>query len=172
MKLKPYMDAGTRFLGRPFVKGSSKKGMTLIEIIIVVALLGTLMAILVRNLTKSADEARIDQAKIGMQSLEQNLQMFRIHTNKYPTTAQGLDALVRDPGGNKKWRGPYTEENKLVDPWGTKFQYESDGSRSYRITSAGPDQTFGTADDISIPEGSSGGGEGGNSGGDAGGSAE
>ena len=110
------------------------RGMTLIEIIIVVALLATLMAILVTNIVGKADQARQDQAKIGMAAIGQGLQLYRVHNNKYPTTELGLQALLTDPGGeNKRWRGPYIEPEKLKDPWGNEYQYESDGN-TYRIT--------------------------------------
>lgn len=138
-------------LKRPFGASSSNYGMSLIEIIIVVALLGTLMAYLVRNLMGTADNAKIDQTKLAMGVLQQGLQMYKVHNNKYPTTDQGLDALLTQPGDSKTWRGPYTESNKTQDPWGNKFNYESDG-RTFKIISSGIDQQFGTADDISYPE--------------------
>lgn len=142
-----------RTLSRPFVKNgvSSSSGMTLLEIIIVVALLGTLMAILVRNLTDTADQAKIDQTKIAMGNIAQSLQLYRVHNNSYPTTSQGLDALVTNPGESPRWRGPYIEKDKLKDPWGNDFGYNSDG-RKYEIISAGPDGQFETEDDIRYPE--------------------
>src|SRR3954464_7855940 len=94
-------------LSRPSLGNS--KGMTLIEIIIVVALLATLMAILVTNITGRADQAREDQARIGMSFIAQNMQLYKVHNNKYPSTEQGLQALVKDPGDSKRWRGPYIE---------------------------------------------------------------
>jgi general secretion pathway protein G len=141
----------TRFLTTPFSAQQRQQGMTLIEIIIVVALLGTLMAILVNNLLAPQQEAQRDQAKLQMAAVSQPLNMYRVHHNKYPTTAQGLDALVANPGDDKSWRGPYTEENKLTDPWGKKFDYESDG-RQFKMTSSGPDGEVGTPDDVIYPE--------------------
>lgn len=135
---------------RPNAKNS--KGMTLIEIIIVIALLATLMAILATNVMKTAESAKEDQARIAMQSLAQALQMYRVHNYKYPTTEQGLDALLRDPGSTKRWRGPYVEsEQKLNDPWGNRLEYESDGT-VFRMTSMGTDGQLGTANDIHFPE--------------------
>jgi len=138
----------------PEARGSKNAriiGMTLIEILIVVALLGTLMAYLVRELMGTAENAKIDQTKLGMGVVQQGLQMYRVHNNRYPTTEQGLDALLTQPGDSKTWRGPYTESNKIQDPWGTKFNYESDG-RTFKIISAGGNQTFGDSDDITYPE--------------------
>lgn len=142
-------------LKRPLVVGegvhASQRGMSLIEIIIVVALLGTLMAYMVSNLIGQSEEAKKDQTKLAMGVIQQSLQMYRIHNNKYPTTDQGLNALVTNPGGDKSWRGPYIEENKLQDPWGNNFTYESDG-RNWKIISGGPDGSVGSEDDISYPE--------------------
>lgn len=144
-----------RVLNKPF-KGAARAGMSLIEIIIVVALMGTLMAYLVRNLIGQQEEAKKDQTKLGMGVLEQSLQLYRVHNSRYPTTEQGLDAMITAPADAKTWRGPYTEANKLSDPWGNKFQYESDG-RNFKIISGGPDGTVGNADDIVYPEQQAGG---------------
>ncbi len=145
---------------------NAERGMTLIEIIIVIALLGTLMTILVRSLTSQQDEAMKDQARLAMGSLQQSLQMYRVHNRKFPPT---LDDLVRDSSGSQNWRGPYIEENKLKDPWGTAFGYESDG-KNFKIISPGPDIELGTSDDISYPEEAT--GQGGSGGAEGGGSSE
>ena len=134
----------------PF-KGNQRAGMTLIEIIIVIAIMATVMAYLATQLTTQQDEAMKDSAKLAMNQIGQSLQLYRVHNAGYPTTAQGLDALVTNPGSAKSWRGPYIEKNKLNDPWGTQFGYESDG-RSYTVICAGPDKQFGTEDDIFYPE--------------------
>ena len=85
-----------------------ESGMSLIEIIIVVALIGTLMTYMIRNVLQKQQEAQVDQVKIAMQTLRQDLDYYRVHNNKYPTTEQGLQALLSDPGGAGNWRGPYT----------------------------------------------------------------
>jgi general secretion pathway protein G len=129
----------------------SQKGMTLIEIIIVVALIGTMMAYMITNVFDQAEGAKIDQTSIVMGVLSQSLTMYRVNANRYPTSSQGLNALLTDPGGAKNWRGPYTEKNKLEDPWGEEIQYESDG-RSFKLTSGGPNMSVGDEDDIHYPE--------------------
>ncbi len=140
------------WLKRPFVAGpeSSQRGMSLIEIIIVIALMGTLMAIVITNLTGRQDTALEDASRLAMQQLDTNLQMYKVHNYTYPTTDQGLDALVTAPSGASRWRGPYTEAKKLNDAWGQKFEYESDG-RTFKIKSGGIDQQMGTADDVTYP---------------------
>lgn len=135
-------------LRSPRFLAAGERGMSLIEIIIVVALLGTLMAYMVSNLIGQSEEAKKDQTKLAMGVIQQSLQMFRIHNNKYPSD---LNALLTNPGDSKSWRGPYIEPNKLKDPWGNAFQYESDG-RNFKITSGGPDGVLGNEDDIVYPD--------------------
>jgi general secretion pathway protein G len=124
--------------------------MSLIEIIIVIALMGTLMTIVISKLTGAQDEAMVDAARLSMQKMDQNLQMYKVHNYKYPTSDQGLSALVTQPSGATKWRGPYAEADKLKDPWGNDYGYESDG-RVFRIISAGLDGELGSSDDITYP---------------------
>lgn len=131
---------------------AAQAGMSMIEIMMVISLIGILMGIIVRSVTGAADNAKKDQTKIAFNMMVQDLQRYKLDTNKYPTTEQGLAAMLNSPGGDvKNWRGPYTEESKLVDPWGEKISYESDG-RTIKMQSSGPDQTMGTEDDIFYPE--------------------
>jgi general secretion pathway protein G len=150
MRFKGMMTQVRRKLTKPFGL-VAEVGMSMIEIMIVISLIGILMTYIIRNVMQSADNAKADQAKIGMNMLIQDLQRYKLDNNKYPTTEQGLKALLSNPGGDvKNWRGPYTEDNKINDPFGVEFQYESDG-RTVKMTSAGVDQTMGTADDITYP---------------------
>src|SRR4051812_41042921 len=100
-------------LVRPLIGQGARPaaGMSLIEIIIVVALLGTLMAYMVSNLVGQSEEVKKDQTRVGMGVIQQSLQMYRIHNNKYPTTDQGLTALLTNPGNEKSWRGPYIDSD-------------------------------------------------------------
>lgn len=131
-----------------FVKNA---GLTLLEIIIVVALLATLMTYLVSTLTGVSDSATEDQARLAMGQISQKLMIYRTHNRSFPTSEQGLDALIQNPGSSRRWRGPYIEESKLNDPWGNRFEYETDG-RQYKLQSAGIDQQLGTEDDLFYPE--------------------
>ena len=128
-----------------------RSGMTLMEIIIVVALLGTLGVYLITNLTQTADTAKIDQAKLAIGNVRQALQLYRVHLKKFPSTDEGLAALLENTG-DRRWRGPYLDDaNKLIDPWDMEFEYESNG-RDYKIISAGPDMEIGSEDDVIYPE--------------------
>lgn len=139
-----------KMLLTPF-SGVRQAGMSLIEIMIVFGLIAGLMAFLISNFSQKADQAKADQARIGVGTLQSALQLYRVHNGKYPTTDQGLKALLTAPGDLKSWRGPYTEENKLKDPWNNEYTYESDG-KALKIVSGGIDGTVGTDDDIVYPE--------------------
>lgn len=138
------------WLERPFVKAGVQAGMSLIEIIIVIALMGTLMTIVISKLTGTQDKAMEDAARLSMQQMDQTLQMYKVHNNRFPTTDEGLEALVTAPASAKRWRGPYTEKKKLNDPWGNPFSYESDG-QTIKIISPGHDGQLGTEDDVIYP---------------------
>jgi general secretion pathway protein G len=138
------------FFRRPFTKwdDSGERGLTLIEILIVIGLLSGLMVILARQVFTIADDAKDKQASLAMGSVSEGLTLYRVHNDKYPGD---LDALLRDPGDGKRWRGPYIEEKKLLDPWGNPFRYQSQG-RSFQLQSSGLDESFDTEDDIYYPE--------------------
>lgn len=135
---------------KPFRQGkrASLLGMTLIEIIFVVALLASLMALLVTNLSSTADNAKVDQAKIGMGNIYQVLQVYKIHNNRFP---ESLDDLVTEPSGSRNWRGPYIEKNKLKDPWGNEYAYSLEGGKP-TLQCGGIDNELDTDDDIYYPE--------------------
>lgn len=135
---------------QPLYKTRKKeRGMTLIEIMIVIALLGTLGVILLNVFGGTQDRANIDQTTMLMRGpISSGIDMFNIHTGKFP---KKLDDLVKDPGNVKRWSGPYLKESQLVDVWGNRIEYKANG-RQYTLTSWGPDEKLGTADDIIIPE--------------------
>lgn len=142
----------TRWRDQVHAAGTTgQSGMTLLEIIIVVALLGSIMGVLVTNLLSPQDSVKEDTSRLGMGEIAQALQLYRVHNNQFPTTEQGLSALVLNPGTMPRWRGPYIEEEKLKDPWGVSYSYENSG-RQFKIISAGLDSEMGTEDDLTYPE--------------------
>ena len=128
-----------------------KKGFTLIEIMLVVIIIGIIGAMVFPRLTGHAREARITQARTQIEGFRSALQMYEMHNDRFPTTEQGLSALVTEPSTNPppNWRGPYIETIP-DDPWGNPYQYRSPGQdgRDYEIVSYGPDGIEGTDDDI------------------------
>ena len=131
--------------------GTREAGMSLIEIIIVMALMGGLMVVIVGTITKSAANARVKETELAFGQLRSALQMYKLQANRYPTSEQGLKALLEKPADAKSWRGPYCEPELLKDAWGNEIQYDSDG-RTLAFHSAGDDGEFGDADDVSWPE--------------------
>lgn len=158
MELKKWIG----LVNKPFAAGAAagkQAGMTIIEILIVIALLGTIMTIVMTNILDKSDDAKVDLTKVAAAQLENALRLYKLHNNRYPATEDGLAALVNQPASAKNWRGPYTEAEKLNDPWGQPFSYEAQGVKTFKITSAGMDQEMGTADDIVYPDAAGGSGQ-------------
>ena len=112
------------FAARPRRAG----GFTLIEIMVVVVILGILAAIIVPRLTDKPDEARAVKAQQDIRTLEAALQMYKLDNFYYPSTQQGLQALVSKPSGDppaRNWKGYVPRLPK--DPWGSEYQYLSPG---------------------------------------------
>lgn len=129
----------------------SQAGFSLIEILIVIALLGTLAAITIAKLDTVLGDGKKDAAKLFVNQMKLPLQRYNIHMNDYPSSAEGLDALLKAPSGaGSRWRGPYLEEDPK-DPWEQPYEYKYPGTRSskpYDVWSKGPDKKNGTSDDI------------------------
>jgi general secretion pathway protein G len=127
---------------------------TLLEILVVLAIIGLLVGLAVTNIGNLFSGGQKDIAKIFVnQSMQAPLTVYKIHMGDYPTTAEGLQALIDAPAGKAdRWRGPYLKDSKLpLDPWQEPYQYRYPGVKnknSYDLWSKGPDKTDGTEDDI------------------------
>lgn len=128
---------------------NNQHGMTLIEILAVLTLLGLVATFLFRNIGGKIDEGKAEATRIQMQTVRGSLEDFKRHCNRYPTNEEGLNALVTKPSGQpecKRYRpGGYTDNGKLpVDAWEKEFVYQSpDNGRSYVIISLGSDMVEG-----------------------------
>lgn len=132
---------------------STRRGFTLVEILVVIAIIGLLVGVVLTNIGGSLDDANESTAKIFVNSsIKTPLTQYRIHLGTYPSTAEGLQALVVDPGSKTGWKGPYLEGAKVpLDPWKRPYQYRYPGTkntRGYDVFSMGPDGQADTADDI------------------------
>lgn len=107
------------------------KGFTLIEVMVVVVILGILASIIVPNVIGRADDAKIVKAKQDVQALENALEMYRLDNGFYPSTDQGLEALIKKPENEPRpsqWReGGYIKQLR-EDPWGNPYQYLNPGN--------------------------------------------
>jgi len=123
---------------------TNQRGFTLIEIMVVVVILGVLAAIIVPRFLGRPDEAKVTKAKVDIKSLEESLGLFKLDNGFYPSTEQGLKALVVKPEiGRIPQRYPDGGYLKKVpnDPWGTPYMYVSPGvhSRDFDLISYGAD---------------------------------
>ena len=128
-----------------------KKGFTMIELMIVVVILGILATIVVPRFIGREEEARITAARVQISNFETALTMFRLDNGFYPSTEQGLRALVEEPSTGREPRDWKQYLTRIPpDPWGNEYVYISPGSdgRDYDIISPGPDGEPGTGDDI------------------------
>ncbi len=118
----------------------SQRGMTLVEITIVLIILGGLIAILAPNLIGELGKSKVKTAKIQMSQLGAALDRFNLDCNFYPTSEQGLESLLTAPSNCRNWGPePYAKSNMIVDPWGNEFIYERNSSTSYILISLGAD---------------------------------
>jgi len=137
-----------RFRGMRMGRG----GFTLLEIMLVVALIAILLGAGIYYMADQADYGREVRVMSDIQSITTSLRLYQASNGSYPTTEQGLDALVTKPTTAPvphSWRKLFDE--LPIDPWGTPYFYEAPGRRSgkgFDVFSAGPDRQPGTADDI------------------------
>lgn len=134
----------------------ASSGFTILEILVVLAIIGLLVGLVVTNTDKIFGQSQEAVARIFVRdSLKTPLVRYRIDLGDYPSTSEGLAVLVAAPGSAAdKWRGPYMDVagGKLpVDPWGQPYEYRYPGVKNpggYDLYSKGPDKTAETADDI------------------------
>ena len=111
------------------LKPYRQAGFTLIEIMVVVVILGILASVIVPKIMDNPDKARVAKARHDIQALESALDLYKLDNYTYPTTDQGLDALVNKPGGDPapaNWSSSYIKKLKK-DPWGGDYLYLSPG---------------------------------------------
>jgi len=125
-------------------------GFTLIEMLLVIVIIGVLAGMVVTSLSGRSKEARITRARADIRgNLSRALDLFEQDVGRYPTSDEGLNALVTDPGITG-WKGPYLKGGLMNDPWGKAYNYnlDSENSNIYILSSAGPDGQAGNDDDI------------------------
>lgn len=126
-------------------------GFTLIELLLVLVILAVLAAIVVPKFTGRSEQARAAAAKTDVALIETMLDQFEVDAGRYPTTEEGIAALVQMPASVKSWHGPYLKRGVPNDPWGRPYVYRCPGQfnpTSYDLSSFGPDGNEGGGDDI------------------------
>lgn len=126
----------------------------MMEVLVVLAILALLAGLAITNVGGIFGGAQVSAAQLFVrESIKTPLMTYRLHMGDFPSTAEGLQALITAPGQKgARWGGPYLSESKVpVDPWGEPYQYQYPGNRnkgSYDVWSKGKDKQSGTDDDI------------------------
>ena len=125
-----------------------QSGFTLAELLVVIVIIGILAVVVLPQFTKAPEKAKVAAAQAQIRSLENALEMYYADLHRYPTTEQGLRALIAAPGGEggTRWDGPYLRSSEVPsDPWGNPYVYLSPGQKNshYDIISYGADSVPG-----------------------------
>jgi general secretion pathway protein G len=132
-------------------RGARRGGFTLIELLLVLVILAVLAAIVVPKFTGKSEKARVAAATADIANIELALDQFEIAAGRYPTTEEGLGALVAPPGNVRNWEGPYLKKGLPIDPWGHPYVYRFPGqfnAGSPDVISYGLDGNEGGGDDV------------------------
>ena len=118
---------------------------------LVVIIIGALVAMVLPRLAGRTEQARVQAGQADIRSnIATALKLYELDNGSFPSTSEGLNALLTKAGEARNWNGPYLEK-KPVDPWGREYKYESPGAhrtQDYDLYSTGKDGQSGTADDI------------------------
>jgi len=104
-------------------------GFTLMELLVVLAILGFLMSLVGPRVLNQLGGAKTKTAAIQIKDLEQALEMYKLDVGQFPSTEQGLNALAEKPAGVVGWNGPYLKSDVPVDPWKREYYYKYPGER-------------------------------------------
>lgn len=147
MKIEPMLPQQRSKLER------KSRGFTLVELLVVLAILGLLAGLVGPQVMKFLGSSKTKTAALQIEDLSATLDLYRLEVGRYPSTSEGLEALVSDPGNAPNWNGPYLRKAQVPDdPWGNDYQYRSPGQHGpYDIWSLGADgQEGGEGEDRDI----------------------
>lgn len=119
-------------------------GFTLLELLVVVAIIGLLIGFVAPRYFGQIGKSEVTVARAQIDALEKALDQYRLDTGHYPSTEQGLGALLQRPQNEPKWNGPYLRKSVPLDPWGKPYQYRAPGEKGdFDLLSFGRDGTPG-----------------------------
>jgi general secretion pathway protein G len=120
-------------------------GFTLIELLVVLVILGLLAGLVGPQVMKYLGSAKTDSARLQIEDLAASLDLYRLEVGRYPSTQEGLEALVEAPPGARNWNGPYLKKKQVPkDPWGNEFHYRYPGEHGpFDLYSLGADDSEG-----------------------------
>ncbi|MGN7127629.1 type II secretion system major pseudopilin GspG [Methylorubrum thiocyanatum] len=120
---------------------ANEDGMTLLEILVVMVIIGLLATLGSVQLMGYLGRAKTDTARLQIKELATALDLYRIDVGRVPTTEEGIASLLQAPQGSERWAGPYlSRKTALLDPWGRPYRYTAPGERGdYDLVSLGAD---------------------------------
>ena len=122
----------------------NNSGFTLIELLVVMIIIGLLAALVGPRFIRQEEKAKLKAARAQIELLSTSLDTFRLDVGRYPTSEEGLDALLRKPGSVDKWDGPYLKKDVPLDPWSKAYVYKSPGDHgAFDLLSYGADGVAG-----------------------------
>ena len=111
------------------IKSKTQSGFTLLELLVVLGIIAMLAGIVGPQVMKHLGESKTKAAKVQVEDFSAALDMYKLDMGKYPTSNQGLQALIEAPEGSKRWNGPYLRKAKTpADPWQNGYHYASPGA--------------------------------------------
>jgi general secretion pathway protein G len=137
--------------GKEIRARSREAGFTLVEILVVVAIIALLMSLAGPRVVNYLSDSKLKTARIQIQSLSAALDLYHLDNGRYPSSSDGLGALVQKPAGASGWNGPYLKGAAVPkDPWGRAYVYRSPGEHGpFDILSLGPDGREGATETAS-----------------------
>lgn len=134
---------------RKMTRLNNAKGFTLIELMLVVIIIGALVAMVMPRLAGRSEQAKVSAAQADISAnIATALKLYELDNGAYPSSSEGLAALITKSGGSNNWNGPYLEK-KPLDPWGREYVYKSPGTHrayDYDLYSLGRDGQEGNDD--------------------------
>lgn len=128
------------------LRKQQQRGFSLIELMIVLVILGLIMGIVGPQMMKYLGSGKSKTAKIQIENISSALDMYRLEVGNYPTSSEGLKALVSKPSNARGWNGPYLKKSGVpLDPWNNEYQYKRPGSNGqpFDLVSLGADGSAG-----------------------------
>jgi len=131
---------------------AATRGFTLLELLVVIVIIGLLAAYVAPRYFSQVGKSEVQVTKAQIEALDKALDVYRLDNRRYPSTEQGLKALVEKPANEPNWKGPYLKKAIPIDPWGNAFIYRQPGKqRDFDLMSYGRDgKPGGSGEDADI----------------------
>ncbi|MDX2156893.1 MAG: type II secretion system major pseudopilin GspG [Hyphomicrobiaceae bacterium] len=128
---------------------AASAGFTLIEVLVVLGILALIATFATPQVLRYLGHSRVEAARIQVSAIVTAMELYALDHGTYPTQQEGLNALVRQPAGSTRWRGPYLKKAEgMVDPWGRPYGYRVPGrQKPFEVYSLGRDNAVGGTDE-------------------------